>query len=543
MQLNQHQLTRRQMLKSFGLAGVALATGNLLNPIQTAFATDTASPAQFNVRDFGAVGDGVADDSAAIQNAINEAAKSGGVVYLPAGTYLLATVTGSNHVLLQPRSNVTLLGDGDLSVLKAADNLNRDKNGFNMIFPAESGDRTVIQKVAFRSFKVDLNGTHNTINSLSAKNAAIGLRYADDVLIENVTVVDNAGQQTFSFGNGTKPHQVKNLRILNCRVNTVGNAVLGNTQTDHSVIYAEADTCQIQGNLITNPVKYNKETAIECHSSNAVVTGNVIQNFNIGFNVVATVTDQINSIYSSNTVKGVNTGFMFWVYPGMTMSNVLLDGNLVEQDADLPAIVDLDSNVQSLLTDVKLVNNTFTNTYSAPTARTALGVKIGRVGVCTIQSNTFQNLIGRAISAGTFLDNELMLTIDNNQIYDCGRTTTNDTYKYAIALFSLYTIKSLLITNNQIINRTGTTMTKAIHGNAKLTNAEFRSNTITGLPAEIGWEDGVTIDWLYIDHNGQSTPEGKVRASVSSRWVIKSTGVVYTKKANGTKSTGWQAEA
>lgn len=46
----------------------------------------------FDARDFGAVGDGVADDTAAIQAAIAAAdAASGGVVYLPTGTYKLTS--------------------------------------------------------------------------------------------------------------------------------------------------------------------------------------------------------------------------------------------------------------------------------------------------------------------------------------------------------------------------------------------------------------------------------------------------------------------
>tara|TARA_R110000787_G_scaffold193899_2_gene305439 strand:+ start:26341 stop:27834 length:1494 start_codon:yes stop_codon:yes gene_type:complete len=43
-----------------------------------------------NVRDFGAVGDGVTDDSAAMQAAINAAVAGGRRVYLPAGTYLIS---------------------------------------------------------------------------------------------------------------------------------------------------------------------------------------------------------------------------------------------------------------------------------------------------------------------------------------------------------------------------------------------------------------------------------------------------------------------
>ncbi|MFJ4517448.1 glycosyl hydrolase family 28-related protein [Streptomyces sp. NPDC088816] len=59
-----------------------------------------------NVKNYGAAGNGVANDTAAIQAAINEAnAAGGGVVYIPRGTYKLTDA-------LTLKSNVWLQGDG-----------------------------------------------------------------------------------------------------------------------------------------------------------------------------------------------------------------------------------------------------------------------------------------------------------------------------------------------------------------------------------------------------------------------------------------------
>lgn len=71
----------------------------------------------FNVRDYGAVGDGKNLDSPAIDRAIEAAAKvGGGTVLVPAGTYL----SGSIHL----KSNIHLLIDAGATILGAPQNLN-----------------------------------------------------------------------------------------------------------------------------------------------------------------------------------------------------------------------------------------------------------------------------------------------------------------------------------------------------------------------------------------------------------------------------------
>jgi len=50
--------------------------------------------------DFGAVGDGTADDTAAAQNALNAAAATGGIAYFPAGTYSVGKLTLGDKTLI-----------------------------------------------------------------------------------------------------------------------------------------------------------------------------------------------------------------------------------------------------------------------------------------------------------------------------------------------------------------------------------------------------------------------------------------------------------
>lgn len=90
-----------------------------VTPIQASWLNDVNRKVyleNISVKDFGAVGDGVTDDTAAIQAALNSGAKG---VYFPSGTYLVKDATNTvNGTVLDVPSDVTLFGDGYGSVLK-----------------------------------------------------------------------------------------------------------------------------------------------------------------------------------------------------------------------------------------------------------------------------------------------------------------------------------------------------------------------------------------------------------------------------------------
>jgi len=93
------QIHRRMLL------GSALGLTPLLAGVATAKPIDA-----FDIRQFGAKGDGVAPDTAAIQRAINGAsAAGGGTVYLPPGRYLSFSVQLRSRITLLFASGATLI--------------------------------------------------------------------------------------------------------------------------------------------------------------------------------------------------------------------------------------------------------------------------------------------------------------------------------------------------------------------------------------------------------------------------------------------------
>ncbi len=77
--------------------------------VDISWASDLNLTDVFNIMDYGAAGDGKADDKDAMTEALNAAGKNGGgIVYLPAGTY---NMTSSSIGFTVP-NNVVIMGDG-----------------------------------------------------------------------------------------------------------------------------------------------------------------------------------------------------------------------------------------------------------------------------------------------------------------------------------------------------------------------------------------------------------------------------------------------
>ena len=82
----------------------------------------TASAATaYDVRSFGAVGDGRTKDTAAIQQALDACAKTGGRVVVPPGNYLTGSIFLGDNTELHLQEGATLIGSPDLADYNAED--------------------------------------------------------------------------------------------------------------------------------------------------------------------------------------------------------------------------------------------------------------------------------------------------------------------------------------------------------------------------------------------------------------------------------------
>lgn len=157
------------------------------------YVTIYASAKVYNVRDYGAVGDGTHIDSPAFDKAIAKGAEGGDTVIVPAGSYLCYSV----HL----KSNVTIILEKG-TVIKAA------KPTENMGFDAAEPADTLYQ---------DFGHSH-WHNSLIWGEGIENVRIEGDGLIDGSEVLSRSKQRTNKFG---QPLANKALAMKNCKHVTV----------------------------------------------------------------------------------------------------------------------------------------------------------------------------------------------------------------------------------------------------------------------------------------------------------------------------------
>lgn len=118
-------INRRTFLGSAARTALAAPIVGSFQPLIAAAQTPAIAPVQaaaaksaltLNVRDFGARGDGVNKDTAAIQQAIDRCAVlGGGEVSIPAGTYLTGSIALRSHSLLRLDKGAVLQGSPDFA--------------------------------------------------------------------------------------------------------------------------------------------------------------------------------------------------------------------------------------------------------------------------------------------------------------------------------------------------------------------------------------------------------------------------------------------
>jgi hypothetical protein len=268
------------------------ATGQALITAANAAAARAVLGTQqvFDVKAYGAVGNGTTDDRASIQAALDAAvAAGGGTVHLPRGTYKL-----TNKITLG--SNITLQGEGPQSVLKP-------------IYGSLSVNRVIDNdwvngnsNIMLRDFKLDRSGANITHGML--------FNGITNLLIEGVEI---SGRPAAASGciavSGIGPATrllSKNVKVTNCYFADVGN---------YGVQVGFVDGCVMSNNVAfeaDREVFGVEPEGVGSSSKNVAIIG--------------------NTIYGSLNVMGTSTGLIVVTESSLgSIFGVTVAGNTLRQ--------------------------------------------------------------------------------------------------------------------------------------------------------------------------------------------------------------------
>lgn len=161
--------------------------------------TQQKAPGFYNVKDFGAVGDGVTDDRLAIQAALNTARLGGGgVVFLPPGTYLVSSTAhpvSNQTCCLVVGAHTVLMGSGaqasTIKLKNASPNQVFILINYSVTIPGSDQD------IEFCDFTVDGNDANQSTGTVDADYGISLYRVwrarHHRVTVKNVFGVNNGG--------------------------------------------------------------------------------------------------------------------------------------------------------------------------------------------------------------------------------------------------------------------------------------------------------------------------------------------------------------
>jgi hypothetical protein len=235
-QSNDRPWSRRKWL---GLAAASSLGSGLLGVSGTeASQLPSAAPGNdlgariYNVRDFGAKGDGLTLDTAAVQAAIDACNRDhGGIVLVPAGVFVIGTIELKSNVTLHLAASAKLLGSADGKQYRAADAI------------PLSGDSTLAD---------------GNVGLLFAVNA-------ENIAIEGLGTIDGQGAQFRSPSRGVPPpsgiggsHRPYHLLFYRC-TNLVVRDIFLLASAFHSVRVIQSTHVKLEGLRIYNRVNHNND--------------------------------------------------------------------------------------------------------------------------------------------------------------------------------------------------------------------------------------------------------------------------------------------
>ncbi len=536
-----------------------------------------------SVKDFGAVGNGVADDTAAIQAAMTALADNS-LITFPPGIYVVSPTLSSDYILKLPDvNNIAILGDG--AVIKVKNSAGNYRGIIGYVSGA-TPDGLLVQDITF-----DHNGQNNDLGSLGAYSA-LG-RYTvtnylsggsfDRISIRNVTVRNCDSVVSFYFTGGA--NTAGSVSIENCEWINARN--YNGQDYDQSFINCRCDYLNIANNRFRGESwAYSPRSAIETHASNTIVVGNSIEKFQVGINVtgISQTGTTYNHIVANNVFEVSRDGITIWSQPLAPTSavvgfeNMLISKNIIRMmpiqfnwtaSAGLRGIAIFGGSThveyKNLVVDGNQIvypldpaGNSYTVKSTSQTWGAISSYLNSTQNADSVNVRISNNQVINCPMPGVFLEfgDWAGLEISGNTFVDCGSTQNASPIfsSKCVVYLSITLIGDCSVSRNVIIDNFSTTQVTDyvfIRDRASspvyffdVRNNEFRfatGATIVAGADYLGIASSSTLARFHGEVPLVLDPRlPQITGGINSCVTVRSTDVKYIKNASGT--TSWKAE-
>ena len=290
---------------------------------------------KLNVKNYGAKGDGLMDDTKAIQSTINAASPlTKTTIYFPAGTYKIGSYTTTRNYLenycLFLHSNIDIEGEGDQTIIFLSDHIfdKRDTSANAHLFYGYK-----IQNISFSNLVIDMNGSNNLVPQKIIKNySAIFTSYGNNYYIHDIAIRNCSGTNMINIMSKGRGLIIENCKFINGG-NYVGNPFPNTGQYDYSFIYTEWDSTEVQNNIIEQQnidiALQNYTGGIELHGSNTSAIANTIKGCWPAIYISSSNNSAMqNVLVQNNDIIDCVTGISFWIV--QPMSNIFIYNNQIK---------------------------------------------------------------------------------------------------------------------------------------------------------------------------------------------------------------------
>jgi hypothetical protein len=367
-----------------------------------------------SVKDFGATGNGVTNDTAAINAAKVYACSINAALLFPAGTYLVTPATaqtgaGTYNCAFEIINNMHWFGENGATI-KLSDNYSTDATPLELAICSTSA---AVSNVSFSGLIFDLNGANNSMSPSrpvtynSYNHAAIIANgpsgRLSDVLVENCVFKNCAGVCTIVcalVAVGTTP--VSGVRWV-IRDNLFLNN--GVDSSDFTGIYAFCESVVCEGNYFWQDSpphtvgKTGGATGYEVHGSNQRFVNNYVYNYTLGAYAASNFTDTtLNTVIANNHFYCSDGGI--FIYRGTSMTEIkgiiiesntfYFDGHTYSGQPTYRAAIAFQGQIatqQSAVNNIKIQNN-----YAINTDNSLLSQFVRWDTVTNVASNVCSNL-------------------------------------------------------------------------------------------------------------------------------------------------------